>query len=198
MSKRCTSAMNFVQPIENVRVPWLTVLCAAALDPKGCKVSPFYVLQQAVKHRGSPHYADIVVEKIQSTSTSASLLCIQGADDGVPIMIIEIKKVTPVQLIDIHYKDMMEMLIYCLYITRQPLYICGAITDIFHWHVTLLKPYDNKVEILKYTYFNIENEDELLGILQTDISLMNLEPNINTCSCSNIHNNYNYDCGWYE
>ena len=112
--------MNFSQPIENVRVPWLTVLSAAALGPHGCKVSPFYVLQQAVKHRGSPHYTDLLIEKIHSTaSPSASLLYIQDTDDGIPIMVIEIEKVTPVQLIDIHYKDIMEMLIYCLYVARQ-------------------------------------------------------------------------------
>ena len=134
-------------------------------------------LQQAVKRRGSPHYTDLVIEKIHSTtSPSASWLYIQDTDDGIPIMVIEIKKVTPVQLIDIHYKDIMEMLIYCLYVTRQhnSTIICGAITDIFNWHVVLLKPYDNKVEVQKYTCFKIQDEEDLLGILPQLLSELKL------------------------
>ena len=72
------------------------------------------MLQQAVKRRGSPHYTDLLIEKIHSTaSPTGSLLYIQDTDDGIPIMVIEIEKVTPVQLIDIHYKDIMEMLVCC-------------------------------------------------------------------------------------
>ena len=158
--------MNFVQPIENVRVPWLAMLCAAALGPKGCTVSPFYVLHHEMKHKGSPHYTDLLIEKVQSTaSTSAPVLFVQ--DDGIPVMVIEIKKTTPVQLVDVRYKDMMEMLIYCLYIARQhnSAILCGAISDIFNWHFIVLKPWDNKLEVLKYTKFSINDEEELLGIL---------------------------------
>ena len=68
--------MNYSQPIENVRVPRLAMLCAAALGPHGCKISPFYVFQQTIKCRGSPHYADLLIEKIGYTAGgSASLLC---------------------------------------------------------------------------------------------------------------------------
>ena len=73
-----------------------------------------------------------------------------------------------------------------IYIARQhnPTIMRGAITDIFHWHVMLLKPHDNKVEVLKYTYFNIENEDKLLLQQEThssaSIILSEVSPSVDT------------------
>lgn len=70
----------------------------------------FYVSPQTVKCTGAFHYTDILIEKLLSTgSPLASLLYIKDNDNGIPIMVIKLKKVTSVQLIDVVYKDMMEM-----------------------------------------------------------------------------------------
>lgn len=96
------------------------------------------------------------------------VLFIEQKGHEIQIMIVELEKTVPVQLIEVLYKDLMKLLVYCLYCVRQNKLnlIYGVLTDTFNWHSILLN-IKGKLEIMEYNFFNSnpESETQLLAFL---------------------------------
>ena len=43
--------------------------------------------------------------------------------------------------------------------------VCGVLCDIKNWHFLKIKATDRKLEVLKYTQFDVKEEVDLLGLL---------------------------------
>ena len=82
-------------------------------------------------------------------------------------MVIEMKMEVASQFCNVKVKDLLELLVYLKYVMEDDDLdeICGALSDTKTWHFLKVKATNGKLEVLKYTQFDVKEEVDLLGLL---------------------------------
>ena len=93
------------------------------------------------------------------------------------LIIIKLKMVVATELQNVPMKDMIELLIYLLYVMEDNslLKICGVLSGSKAWHCLNVKMNDeNKLEIVDYVHYCTSEEITLLGFLPSLVETLQL------------------------
>lgn len=145
-------------------LPILTTVIPVCLGPRGYMAVPCYVAKENIKRRGPPYHTDIAVRKMEDEGSS--FVRVSHSSMKV-VMVIEMKIEVASHFRNVDFKDLLELLVYLKYIMEEDNIdeVCGVLCDIKNWHFLKIKATDRKLEVLKYTQFDVKEEVDLLGLL---------------------------------
>ena len=125
---------------------------------------PCYVTKEHIKRPGPSYHTDIVVRKMEDIGSSFVRVPHHSAQ---VVMVIEMKMEVASQFCNVKVKDLLELLVYLKYVMEDDDLdeICGALSDTKTWHLLKVKATNGKLEVLKYTQFDVKEEVDLLGLL---------------------------------
>ena len=144
-----------------------------AISMNGCEVLPFHTLELNTSKKDHSYAVDMIVE-LRSDSTRLSVSSqgqhlseqhssfIMVSQNKSLLMVITVKKSIPVNFAANEPADVIEMLIYTLYLLsmrNQSSSILGILTDGSTWHCLSLQQNNNKsMKLLKYCCISDKSE----------------------------------------
>ena len=187
----CATVRNIkFEPNENAVLLKITLMIAISLN--GCEVVPFHSLELETQKKGHPYVVDMIVESrgdlsrpsasFQDETSSQDDTSFQGqnlseqhssftmvSQNNSLLMVIEVKKTISVSFAANDPANVIEMLIYSLYLLsmrKQSSSILGILTDGLTWHCLSLQHSDNNhMKLLKYCCISDKNEELIIGTI---------------------------------
>ena len=158
--------INCCEPIEMALVPIVSNLVAVALGPKNCMAVPCFVTKEQIKRRGPPYHTDVVVQKMED-EYSSFVRVNSNKLNGKVLAVVEIKMIVSAEIRNVPLKDILELLIYLVYIMddHNLINVCGMLTDVKTWQCINVGLEDGKLRILDYVYYHTDHEENLVGFL---------------------------------
>ena len=149
------------QPTEGSVSVYVALLLFTALKGHDVKILPYVNLDVPFKKKGHPYQSDFIIFDVPAN------VLITKFDN--PIMLVEIKKGISVNFNTLDHHDVMELFIYCLYVTR--IYkvddIIGSLTDGQTWHTFKIEKVQDSLSILKHLVLSSTDKKIILGTVWT-------------------------------
>ena len=93
---------------------------------------------------------------------------------SIPVIVVEVKTTVNVQFEFVNESDVIEMLIYCLYLSRRKSLasIIGCLTDGNSWHILRMRRNEDYLTINQYLTYTNSKTEEILSKLPKLLKVM--------------------------